>query len=436
MKKTLLLILTALLVLPSAASAATADADVKRRGGINVGPVKFTAAKGERNRLTATATPEGTVFRDSSNRVVAKGDCVQVDRHAARCPSSEDGGVVRLGNRDDRAELDTERLSLVSGGSGNDVLRGAAGRQVLSGDRGNDELHGNKGSDELTGGPGRDELYGGSGDDTLFDGETDGQAAADLFRGGSSRDTLRNADRGDTIDYSRRKRGLDIDLSRGKVNFGREGDVIRGLESVRGGSGNDKLSGDGDDNYLEGQGGNDRLRGRGGDDIPMGGNGTDTVAGDDGNDTVWGDAGIDQLSGGAGDDQMIARSAQAETVDCGAGEDVAAVTRFHTVIDCERAGSSQLLVTVQPDIQGNTATFQVACVSERGCSGTISLSSLDGTVAYGSGSYAGIPHGADQLTPVTVELTQDGKQAIQQGDTIQVTFPGSNGGFRAAIGRR
>jgi Ca2+-binding RTX toxin-like protein len=431
MKTTLLLALCALLILPSAASAATADADVERRGGAPFGPVTFKAGKGELNRVTVTSADGRLRFRDSANRVRARGDCEQVDRHTAICPFTEDIAQIRLGNRDDRATV--ENLVEVLGGPGNDLLRGSQGADRLSGERGNDELHGAPANDVLTGGPGRDRLFGGSGDDDLIDGETDAQAAADLFRGGSSRDTRFGADRGDMLDYSNRKRALDIDLSRGRANFGREGDVVRGLESVAGGAGDDKLSGDGDDNWILAGGGDDRVRGRGGDDIPRGGNGNDRVSGDDGNDTVWGDRQADSLFGGDGDDLVIGRDSSAETVACGGGNDQASVTRLDRVDECERASSSQLIVSVQPEIEGDTATFQVACLSERGCSGTISISTPSGAESYGSGEFSGLAHGADAFTPVEVDLTAAGSAALQQGEVVLVTFPGSTGGYRAFI---
>lgn len=430
MIKTLPLALSALLILPSAASAATVDADVKRRGGAPLGPVTFKAAKGEVNRVTVADANGLLRFRDSANRLRARGDCKQVDRHTALCPFTEDIAQVRLGNRSDRATV--SGLVEVLGGGGGDLLRGSRGNDRLDGERGNDTLHGGGKGDTLTGGPGRDRLFGGAGDDDLIDGETDSQAAADVFRGGSSRDTDNGADRGDRLDYSKRNRALSIDLTRAKG----AGDAILGLESVVGGSGNDTLRGDGDDNWLEGNGGRDRLLARGGDDIPQGGGGNDTVNGGGGDDVVWGDGGTDALIAGPGDDLLIGRDSNAEVIDCDAGNDVASVTRLDTLRNCERAASSQLSVSVQPDVQGNRAIFQVSCLNDGGgCSGTIAITSLDGTRSYGTGDFAGIPHGADVFTPVEVDLTQAGRDALQQGAVVQVTFPGSTGGYRAFMQR-
>src|SRR4051794_26683262 len=106
MHKTLLLALTALLILPSAASAATADANTKRRSGTTVGPVTFKAAKGEVNKVTVTDAGGRLRFHDSANRVKARGQCDQVDRHTAICPFTEDIAKVKLGNRNDRASVE------------------------------------------------------------------------------------------------------------------------------------------------------------------------------------------------------------------------------------------------------------------------------------------------------------------------------------------
>ncbi|MEA2386094.1 MAG: hypothetical protein QOJ22_268 [Thermoleophilaceae bacterium] len=429
MNKTLLLALplAALLILPSAAPAATATAKIEVRDGTEFGPVTFRAARGEANRVTVTNANGRLRMHDSANPVRARGDCQQVNRHTALCPTTEDIAQVRLGNRGDRATV--EGLVTVFGGTGADVLRGSAGGDRLDGQRGNDTLHGLAQADDLTGGPGRDRVFGGIGDDDLIDGETDAQAARDVFRGGSSRDSL-GADRGDMLDYSRRTRALRVDLASGHAP-----DDVRGLESVTGGSGDDRLSGDGDDNWLEGNGGGDRLSGRDGDDIPQGGTGNDRVSGDGGNDTVWGDRGTDRLFGGSGDDQVIGRDSSAEAVSCGDGDDIAPVTRLDTVSDCERASSSQLSVSVQPEVRGNTATFQVSCLDEGGCSGTIAISNLDGSESYGTGDFTGIPHGADVFTPVEVDVTQAGKDAFKTGQTVLVTFPGATGGYRAFIQR-
>lgn len=426
MTKTLLITLTALLVVPSAASGATATADIERRQGTTFGVVTFTAAKGEVNDVTVTEPGGQLRFHDDRNRVRARGDCEQVNRNTALCPLTEDNARVKLGNRDDRARV--EGLATILGGSGDDRLRGSGGTSSLEGERGRDTLRGAGGDDDLTGGPGRDRLFGGPGDDELIDGETDAQAASDLFRGGRSRDTA-GPDRGDAIDYSKRRRALDINLARDRVNMSAERDIVRGAESVVGGSGDDRLSGDGDDNGLDGRGGDDRLRGRGGDDIPMGDGGNDRVDGNAGNDVVWGNGGTDRLSGGSGDDALIAADPNAEALTCGSGDDDVRTNRHDTLDECEVSNTGSIYVRVQPEISGDTATFQVACQRLNGCSGTLALLGPEGE-DYGSADFAGLPDDPQTFSPVAVTLTQAGVDALVDGVVVQVTH-GDTGGYRA-----
>jgi hypothetical protein len=428
MKLALLITLAGLLVLPSAASAATANANIHREQGAPLGPVQFKAAKGEVNHVTVTAVNGRLRFRDALNRVKAKGDCEQVDARTALCPFTENIATVKLGNRDDRAKV--EGLVEVLGGKGADVLRGSRGNDRLNGQGGSDTLRGGGDSDVLTGGNGRDDVAGGRGDDDLIDGERDASAARDVYRGGSSRDTA-GADRGDQIFYTLRRRALDIDLSRDKVMNSAERDDIVGIESVTGGAGNDTLVGDSDDNWLDGDRGNDRIRGGGGADIPMGGTGNDVVNGGAGDDVVWGNRGIDKLLGGSGDDLLDADDNQGEDVSCGSGDDDARVTRIDTLTDCELATKGSLYVRVQPQISGDEAVFSVACQRLGGCSGTIELTGPDGE-DFGSGSFANLPDDPQTFSDVSVTLTPAAVAALQDQEVVQVAY-GGDGGYRALM---
>ena len=80
---------------------------------------------------------------------------------------------------------------------------------------------------------------------------------------------------------------------------------------IRGGDGNDtitgsehseKIFGDAGDDIITGFGGNDTLSGGAGNDRLDGGAGNDRIHGDDGNDTLVGGTGNDALFGGLGDD--------------------------------------------------------------------------------------------------------------------------------------
>jgi hypothetical protein len=431
----------ALLLLPSVASAAAASADVKMRNGVPVGPVTFTAARGEANRLTISEPGGELVFRDGANPVRARGDCRQVDRNTARCPFTEDIAQVRLRDRGDRVRV-RGGLVDVHGGGGGDLLRGSSDSDRLFGDAGNDTVRGGRDDDRLTGGAGRDRVFGGTGDDDLIDGETDAQAARDVYQGGRSRDAA-GPDRGDELSYARRRRALRMDLGRRRTSTE---DRIRGMESLVGGRGGDRLTGDGDDNNLEGGPGNDVLRGRGGRDIPLGGRGNDRSYGDAGDDVVWGDEGRDRLFGGTGDDFLISLEEQgpafADVLACGRGADDARSDSRDTLTGaCEEvvAFSNGFSVGSLPGIDTDSADFELTCFggSVEGCHGTIRLTGPGGA-AFGSAQFDVATDAVD--VPVSVPLSAAAVAALERGTIVTVDLvPDAPsdleepGGYRASM---
>ena len=101
----------------------------------------------------------------------------------------------------------------------------------------------------------------------------------------------------DAPSYTTRTAALTITIGDESANDGESGEgdqVLPGVEVVRGGSGNDSLTGDAAANML------------------IGNNGDDTLVGSDGNDTLQGGSGANTLQGGNDDDQM----------DAGTGADV------------------------------------------------------------------------------------------------------------------
>ena len=184
----------------------------------------------------------------------------------------------------------------INGGSGADKIFGNSGNDLLNGDGGNDNLYGGEGSDLMFGGTGNDfmlgeagndfmdggndadSLDGGSGNDKLF-----GGAGNDTLYGGSSRDTLKGGSGGDLLqggggeadfaDYSDRTAPLSLSID-DKANDGEagEGDNIDGkIEVIIGGSGADRIGGNGKNNTLYGGEGNDTIDGGAGDDYIEGG---------------------------------------------------------------------------------------------------------------------------------------------------------------------
>jgi trimeric autotransporter adhesin len=289
-------------------------------------------------------------------------------------------------------------------GAGNDTVRAGVGHDVVHGDAGNDNLDGGAGNDVLEGGDGADVLTGGTGVDTAAyasseagvavdlargtatggqaEGDTltsienlTGSYHADTLRGDSAANQLLGAEGDDTLegrggadlldggegfdraDYSASASAVTINLATGTGQGGdAEGDRLVGIESVVGGVGNDRLTGDALDNQLQGGAGNDTLEGAAGADALDGGAGTDlaTYAGagaavvvslDTGtgtagdalgdtlqdienltgsrfNDELTGNALANTLSGGQGDD-LLEGGAGADTLIGGDGRDTA-----------------------------------------------------------------------------------------------------------------
>ena len=174
---------------------------------------------------------------------------------------------------------------LIRGLGGDDRLSGGAGADRLEGGLGNDRLQGDAGNDILDGGLGNDTLNGGAGSDLLIAGR-----GADVAIGGAGIDTLRLATTADVT----------VDLALTSVQRFAGGSVtVTGVENLRGGGGDDRLSGTAGANVLEGGAGDDILAGRAG---------RDQLDGGLGDDRLDGGAGADVLRGGAGADAFVFRA--------------------------------------------------------------------------------------------------------------------------------
>ncbi len=99
------------------------------------------------------------------------------------------------------------------------------------------------------------------------------------------------------------------------------GDTRAFIENAKGGSNNDRITGNAVSNKLEGLNGNDTLTGKAGNDQLFGAFGNDTMNGDTGSDRVGGGAGDDQLNGGDGADRLNG-GAGGDTLVGGTGRDL------------------------------------------------------------------------------------------------------------------
>ncbi|WP_421950936.1 M10 family metallopeptidase C-terminal domain-containing protein [Pelagibacterium sp.] len=189
------------------------------------------------------------------------------------------------------AQTGTDTLSNIEnivGGSGNDQLTGSGGANTLWGGKGDDVIKGWGGNDVLFGDEGNDIVEGMGGHDTFVATLDDGD---DTYDGGLGIDTL---------DLSRISADVNADLRASTVTSVQTGtDIVRSIENIIGGSGNDRIIGTGGANILDGGQGNDVLEGWAGDD---------DLSGGAGNDILDGMGGKDILTGGADNDVFIFRN--------------------------------------------------------------------------------------------------------------------------------
>ena len=457
----------ALCALPATAPAATISGKTYDDGdGTTLGTMKFRASPGVANRIVVEAVAGLHSFRvtDRAERVRASGDCDQDGRHSAICPWTESDHALemRLGGRGDRVLTKGSNLDvLVRGGNGDDVLRGSG--DELFGDRGDDVLRGGRGWDRLHAGPGRDHVDGrgaGSLDDIYYDDETDGQAARDTYLALPSNRA--------ELHYSKRTRDLRIDLHDQRI--APERDLIDGVKSLMGGSGDDVFIGTGGRNRLQGGPGDDRLFGRLGPDHLSGGQGNDRMFGEDGDDWLtegvyWDSSagGRDRYVGGAGRDDMVSLDSladdevEADEVSCDAEDQAVESDPQDRLHDCLRVRGwdvSSLDMATTPQLTTEGAAFHVLCGPTESeqvssseivfrCHGRLIIRSAAGE-EYGSREFSFdvefFPMQTEQT--VTVPLTDAGRAAIQRGDLVIVEAEAlsSNGfdipsaGYRAPIG--
>lgn len=319
---------------------------------------------------------------------------------------------------DDRIKdaYDSSTGRTLTGGAGNDELYGYAG---------NDTVDGGDGDDKLDGGLGNDRVLGGAGSDAV-DGDGYEDPGADVIDGGPGYDYFEGWGQPDKL---QRQPTVTLTLD-GAANDGRPGenDNVTNVEdfqmyvvgSFTGTDGPDTFvifnPGNTGPSTLSGRGGDDELIGNDFDDSVDGGAGNDHVEGGLGNDTVTGGPGRDAIYGDAtashctyysckvpfGNDVIDARDGEADTIDCGIGQDKAIVDAVDTVTGCETvegAGSngggngSTLKMTFGPAklaaLAGKGLTVKVTCAAACTATGAVTADKATarkvGTRKVGSG---------------------------------------------------
>ncbi len=225
---------------------------------------------------------------------------------------------------------------------------------ILTGDGGATVYAGSQG-DRISSGTGADRIHGGAGDDNITT-----SSGNDIIDPGAGNNIIDGGDGEDLVTYTMRNVNISVDLGATPNAFGQvavtvggaQTDMIKNIEDITTGSGNDTLLGDNNANVLNGGSGNDFLMGRGGNDTLIGGPGNDTVSysyGGNGvtvdlqagtafvtstdhdtiqtvenivgsyyNDTLLGDANVNNIQGGLGDDLINGRTGN-DIIDGGAG---------------------------------------------------------------------------------------------------------------------
>ena len=262
---------------------------------------------------------------------------------------------------------DVEALRILPGGMGDEVnnFNGAGDApadvpMTVEGGAGGDFVWAGPNSDDLRGGPGNDTLNGNAGNDTL-----DGGFESDYLDGGAD---------GDVVTYAARTEPIEVDFTvpgiqphqNGSFNDGPPGarDHIRAVETVIGGSGNDNMRAGTDAVTFRGGAGNDTLTGSPGAETLIGGDGADTVDPLGGPDTVL---------AGDGADNVEARDGAVDIVDCGPDSDTANADSIDDVTACGQEPAPPAPVVIEkpvPVITPSRVLFDLAYTFTPGRRGT------------------------------------------------------------------
>jgi Ca2+-binding RTX toxin-like protein len=234
---------------------------------VSLGPIPVTCL-GRPATLVGTGGSDRLIGTPGRDVIAGLGGDDRIEGRGGRDLLCGNGGRDRVlgGSRKDVLDGGSGADALV-GGRGHDRLRGRTGADRMQGGRGSDRLTGGDGHDVLRGGPGGDRLRGGDGGDVLRGqggpDSLDGARGADVLEGGPGADRLVGGTGFDLASYLRAAAGVVASLLEGT---GPDGDVLAGLEALRGSLFDDVLTGDGLDNRLFGERGADLLQGEDGHD--------------------------------------------------------------------------------------------------------------------------------------------------------------------------
>ncbi|MBW4497580.1 MAG: S8 family serine peptidase, partial [Oscillatoria princeps RMCB-10] len=281
-------------------------------------------------------------------------------------------GFVLKGENGESGTDTLESIQAIEGSDQADTIVGSdsetAGENLM-GNLGADSLDGGAGNDTLDGGMPENDTQVGLDSDTITAGVGD-----DVVMGCLGGDSIDGGEGADQITYIKSTTNVTIDVTVGTVvvtgfgidnftgiemlegsNFGDT--LIGGGEGVtvtlKGGTGNDSLTGGAGEATLDGGEGDDTLTGGAGNATLMGGTGNDsltggageaTLDGGEGDDTLSGGTGKGMLEGGKGNDSLVAGAGN-ETLMGGGGNDtyeLDTLTGAGTVIEDSEGGGDTL----------------------------------------------------------------------------------------------
>ena len=389
------------LLAPAAALAGTSTASVD-----NTGKLNYVASGSDANRVVATSTGSTVQLTDTGAGVtIAPGFGCSGSGSAVTCTGVASLALSLSGGDNTADTTGTSIPATISGGTGADRFYSGGGNDGLSGGDGDDWLDGGAGTDVLYGGAGEadvaiywshsaavtvtldgvqndgspgendwvigdvESIAGGEGNDTLT-----GNSGQNYLSGGLGSDTINGGGGGgDFLSYFERTDPITINFATdtfGNQSIGESDTVDPAIVNALGGTGDDRLTGDGSANFLWGgwsgvaEDGDDWLQGRGGTDTYWGGDGADTVdysdktssvnvSIDDNNNDADGDnvaADVENLVGTTGNDTLTG-DADANVLDGGVGDDVLS---GGSGIDTASYASHALAVTasVGPGVDG------------------------------------------------------------------------------------
>lgn len=450
--------------LPSLAAAATLSDEA--------GALVYRAAPGESNFLVLSGeVTELSVSDSGAGSIVFPASCSQLSPdYPVKCPVPT-AFRAELGDGVDTASalygLPAGLAITVLGGDGNDELRSgdSSNGVVLDGQGGNDTLRsydrddvllGGPGNDTLEGHGGNDELRGGDGDDYLRPDTNSATPGNDIVDGGPGIDKVE-----DWVDNGGSQRAVTVVVD-GIANDGRPGetDNVTGVEQLTTFVSGHWVMSDASDvveswspvdfgpSTIETRGGDDRITSGNGRQTIDAGPGTDYIEGGFGNDTITGGPGRDTIAGDFtgsqcgvfqsctiphGDDTINTRDGEADTVDCGVGNDTVVADAVDNLSNCETvdvggASTSKPNAATAPAARiTSVSPARLRAVLARGLRvkltghtpGRVTVRALLGrrVVAAGQGVVA-----ANGAATVTVRFTPSGRRLVSSRRSVVVTL--------------